>query len=264
MQVRKAFTLVELLVVIAIIALLISILAPSLGLAKKIAKNVLCMTNLNTLNKAFIMYASVNRDTLMSYEWNGVKAECPANTWKSYIAFTEKQGLAPDGYWKDRRLYGVLYCSGDIKPWQLLYCPGQENDTFVLANQYPEPWGTTSPLWAGGGPPSGSFIGVGYMYDPHVKVGATGWEYAYSRSFTKFPTDRWLTSDLLDMFSHMSHDYGGSNRWNIAYADGHVVSNGSMAAYNFLKTTTLSDYDIHEYWDNFILFGSYPVFIRNQ
>ena len=56
------FTLVELLVVVAIIALLISILLPSLQRAKEEARVVVCKTNLKGLGLAFVQYANENND----------------------------------------------------------------------------------------------------------------------------------------------------------------------------------------------------------
>jgi prepilin-type N-terminal cleavage/methylation domain-containing protein/prepilin-type processing-associated H-X9-DG protein len=57
---KGGFTLIELLVVIAIIALLLSILLPSLKLAKEAAKRTVCRTNLKQLSLAWIMYANEN------------------------------------------------------------------------------------------------------------------------------------------------------------------------------------------------------------
>ncbi len=62
MKSRKAFTLIELLVVVAIIALLISILLPSLSRARELSKRLVCGTQAKGFGTAVKIYANDNEE----------------------------------------------------------------------------------------------------------------------------------------------------------------------------------------------------------
>ncbi len=64
-QRRAGFTLIELLVVIAIIALLISILLPSLGAAREAGRKIVCASNLRQNSVAINGYAASNKDAVV-------------------------------------------------------------------------------------------------------------------------------------------------------------------------------------------------------
>jgi prepilin-type N-terminal cleavage/methylation domain-containing protein/prepilin-type processing-associated H-X9-DG protein len=67
---RKGFTLVELLVVIGIIALLISILLPSLNRARETANRVKCGSNMRQIGQAILLYANENKGAYPRTRYN--------------------------------------------------------------------------------------------------------------------------------------------------------------------------------------------------
>ncbi len=100
---QPGFTLIELLVVISIIALLVAILLPALGSARRTAQTMSCVANLKHLVTTAAIYAGSNQDrlpiaydggqtdwTLLMYrEWTGDTADFTSganlNKFKSFL-----------------------------------------------------------------------------------------------------------------------------------------------------------------------------------
>lgn len=75
----KGFTLIELLVVIAIIALLIGLLLPALGEARRAARLAICLSNENQQATATHSYSADFQDRVRAFTWTHDKWD--PNTW---------------------------------------------------------------------------------------------------------------------------------------------------------------------------------------
>ncbi|MHC5109616.1 MAG: prepilin-type N-terminal cleavage/methylation domain-containing protein [Planctomycetota bacterium] len=74
----RGFTLIELLVVIAIIALLVSILMPSLAGARRMAKSSVCLANLKRVGTGLTLYMNNHRDRFPPFRLKKASARADA------------------------------------------------------------------------------------------------------------------------------------------------------------------------------------------
>ena len=130
-KLKPGFTLIELLVVIAVIALLLSILTPSLSAIKKKAAGAVCMTRQRSLILAGTLYSEDNDDFIISSCTNDTfpgswvwTPDCVVSTgMDTWTIEVRKEGFRRGAMWPYIESAEFYHCPGDERIKQPLGSP---------------------------------------------------------------------------------------------------------------------------------------------
>src|ERR1700722_9521515 len=229
MRARKGFTLVELLVVIGIIALLISILLPSLNKARRAAALVTCSSQLRQVGLATVNYTNDNKGALPPYtQDNGLATfGIPSGDASPFWNIKQNLAITPDAGAGIGMLINQKYCNDPRIAW----CPASDSGNPIYYCYNPHlcyrTSGTSLYLQAWwkkfnnyGKPPVGPVNAVALAsFDSPSGSAPVAGEGAHT--FASNP--RCLACDNVDGIGNSTHaQNAGIRAWNLLFPDGHV------------------------------------------
>jgi type II secretory pathway pseudopilin PulG len=123
---RRGFTLLDVLVSIAVIALIISLILPSMSMVTEAGRRVVCQSNLRQIGTGLLQYAEANNGLLAPSVFLQAGPGRSAAEPQAMIALRldEEKRQTPDG-WDG---LGILYSTEIVDAPKVFYCPSHRGD----------------------------------------------------------------------------------------------------------------------------------------
>ncbi len=213
------FTLIELLVVVAIIALLVSILVPSLAAAREEAKKVVCLTRVKGQLLAIHLYAADFDGQIPIGPYDPMTLPGPVTGPPFNLIASNQLWI---GYLQKYNSHGVLL-NGYLKAAEAFFCPGDDSKDpteeldkmYHLANE--DAYCSYLYRQLDGGPAA---------YVPHTgKLGRLG-DNARGEPISALLMDMNSTMQVPGMPQHTRTNHQGA-KTSIGFTDGHVETFGN-------------------------------------
>ena len=123
----RGVSLIELIVVIAVATLMTGLLMPALRHVHENAHRIICMSHLNQMGQAFVMYTMENK------EWLPYSAVLHTGDYPSNLMIARRGGT--NGNWDG---LGLLYSQGFCPSPECFYCPSHHGNHDY--EQYADRW----------------------------------------------------------------------------------------------------------------------------
>ena len=227
---QNGFTLIELLVVIAIIAVLVSMLMPSLRTAKELARRAVCASNLKQTGIAIFLYAG---------DHDGALPRCFVySTYGPYMLHWYSGGET-----ERRGNHGLLYGTYIGEP-RMFYCPSLRSPGSMF-NTEENQWWELNPDWRG-------YTRSAYMYysrEPNCFWSDDSWS---DRNISDISRPMAIMAENAHYNNAIAHSEGWDRAFNVLYSDGGVifyVDDDGFIEDRIASREYLSPSGMYEVWD---------------